>query len=125
MLYICDTGNGRLLRLHTTTGAAGSSPVASFSGDGPDYEVTGATVDVVVAPGGFLTDPSGIAYRNNTIYVSDYATGIIHAFDLSGNRVNWLDTGRGANSLSGITFGPDGKLYFCDLKNDNVTRIDP
>jgi hypothetical protein len=124
-LYICDTGNGRLLRLHTTTGAAGSTPVASFSGDGVDYEVTGSTLDVVVAPGGVLVRPSGVEYHNNIIYVSDYATGIIHAFDLSGNRVNWLDTGRGANSLTGITIGPDGRLYFCDIKNDNVTRIDP
>lgn len=124
-LYICDTGNGRLLRLHTTTGAAGSTPVASFSGDGVDYVVSGATLDVVVAPGGVLTRPSGIEYYNNTIYVSDYATGIIHAFDLSGNQVNWLDTGRGANSITGITIGPDGKLYFCDMKYDNVTRIDP
>lgn len=124
-LYICDTGNGRLLRLHTNTGTAGSTPVTSFSGDGVDYVVTGATLDVVVAPGGVLTRPSGIEYYNNTIYVSDYATGIIHAFDLSGNQINWLDTGRGANSITGITIGPDGKLYFCDMKYDNVTRIDP
>lgn len=124
-LYICDTGNGRLLRLHTTTGSAGSTPVTSFGGDGVDYAVSGATLDVVVAPGGVLTRPSGIEYYNNTIYVSDYATGIIHAFDLSGNQINWIDTGRGSNSLTGITIGPDGKLYFCDIKNDNVTRIDP
>lgn len=125
LLYICDTGNGRLVRLHTNTGAAGSSPVASFSGDGVDYEVTGATLTTVVAPGGVLTQPSGIALRNNLIYVSDHATGIIHAFDISGNRVNWLDTGRGAGALTGLAFGPDGKLYFCDIKNDSVSRIDP
>lgn len=124
-LYICDTGNGRVLRLHTTTGAAGSSPVSSFSGDGVDYEFTGETVDTLVAGAGVLTWPSGIEFYNNTIYVSDYATGIIHAFDEAGTRINWLDTGRGANSLTGITIGPDGKLYFCDIKNDNVTRIDP
>jgi hypothetical protein len=125
MLYVSDSANGRLVRLDTNSGTAGSTPISSFSGDGVDYEVTGATLTNVVSPGGNLTTPSGLELYNNTLYVADYATGYIHAFDLSGSRINYLDTGVGANALQGIKMGPDGKLYFCDSKNDQVIRIDP
>jgi hypothetical protein len=124
MLYIADTGNGRILRLQTNTGSAGGQ-VSNFAADGTDREVTGATVTTIVDAGGLLTRPSGLTLRNNLIYVADNATGHIHAFNLSGVRVNWLDTGLGANALQGIAFGPDGKLYFCDKLNDTVRRIDP
>lgn len=125
MLYLSDSANGRLLRLDTNSGAAGSTPITSYSGDGVDYEVTGATLTEIVSPGGYLNTPSGVELHNNTLYVADYATGYIHAFDLAGNRVNWLDTGVGANALQGIKIGPDDKLYFCDSKNNQVVRIEP
>jgi hypothetical protein len=38
--------------------------------------------------------------------------------------VNWLDTGL-FNALSGMAFGPDGKLYLVDMTGDRVLRIDP
>ncbi|MBX3459624.1 MAG: hypothetical protein KF696_06605 [Planctomycetes bacterium] len=124
LLYVSDTGNGRVIALDTQSGNAPVT-VTSFTNDGIDYEVTGATVTNIVAPGTHLTQPSGLEYRGGLLYVCDHATGIIHAFDLSGNRVNWLDTGLGSNALTGLAFGPDGKLYFCDIKNDRVVRIDP
>jgi hypothetical protein len=125
MLYVCDTGNGRVVALHTTSGTQAAGTLASFSGDGVDYEVTGATLNVIVGPGGVLTDPSGLELYNNTLYIADNATGIIHAFDLNGNRLNWLDTGRGVGALSGLDMGPDGKLYFVDVTSDQIFRIDP
>jgi hypothetical protein len=51
--------------------------------------------------------------------------GMIHAFELGGTRVNYLDTGRGEGALAGFAFGPDGKVYLVDMEADEVVRIDP
>lgn len=123
-LYVADTGNGRIVALNTTTGNTPAS-VNGHTGDGQDFAVTGATVEVIVPPSTVLTNPSGLEHHNGLLYVADHATGIIHAFDLNGNRVNWLDTGLGASALTGLAFDANGKLYFCDIKNDRIVRIDP
>ncbi|MDC1142400.1 hypothetical protein OAU50_04865 [Planctomycetota bacterium] len=125
LLYVCDTGNGRVVALDTTSGTQAAGTLASWSGDGVDYEVTGATLTTVIAAAGHLTDPSGLELYNNTLYISDNATGIIHAYDLSGNRLNWIDTGMGVGALSGLDMGPDGKIYFCNTKTNTIYRIDP
>ncbi len=129
MLYACDTGNGRVVVLDTLSGGtpqALSAPSQIHSGDGVEWKVPNAMLmDVVPASSGLLTSPSGLEFYNNMLFISDFATGIIHAFDLSGNRLNWLDTGLGAGAITGLAMGPDGKLYFCDQKNDRVVRIDP
>jgi hypothetical protein len=39
--------------------------------------------------------------------------------------VNWLDTGLGPNTLTGIAFGPEGRLFAVDRTNNRVVRIDP
>jgi len=123
-LYVADTGNGRIAVLDTLSGGTPSS-VSNHSGDGTDYKVAGATVTSLVAPGGVLTQPSGLEFHAGMLFVSDYATGIIHAFDFNGNRLNWLDTGLGANAVSGLAFGADGKLYIADSKNHRIVRVNP
>lgn len=123
-LYVSDTGNGRIVALVTTSGNAPTT-VNGHTGDGQDFAVTGATVEIVVPASTVLTNPSGLEYHNGLLYVADHATGIIHAFDLNGNRINWLDTGLGASAVTGLAFGGDGKLYFADIKNDRIVRIDP
>jgi len=57
--------------------------------------------------------------------VGDYANGRISAFRPSGEHVNWLDTGLGPNTLTGIAFGPEGRLFAVDRTNNRVVRIDP
>ncbi|MCA9581858.1 MAG: hypothetical protein KC416_08685 [Myxococcales bacterium] len=120
-LYIADTGNGRILRLDTKTGAVDGSfqpraePLVEYS------RVRGVTVQVFVATG--LTAPSGIAFHGGRLFVSDYATGDIVAYDLNGKEIDRLATG--ARGLMGITFGPEGKLYFVDGRDDLAVRVDP
>lgn len=123
-LYVADSGNGRIAVLDPTTGGAPTT-VTAHGGDGIAYRVAGASVTSLVAPGGVLTTPAGLEYYSGMLFVSDYATGIIHAFDFNGNRLNWLDTGLGANAVTGLAFGPDGKLYFCDRLNNRIVRINP
>ncbi|WP_234023126.1 hypothetical protein [Sorangium cellulosum] len=122
-LYVADTGHKRLLKLDTTTGTPGSS----FDGAEPVVErrhVDGATL-VELVPPGTLEAPSGIEIHEGLVFVSDHATSRLYAFDLTGQLVRTLDTGLPPGSLAGITFGPDGKLYFVDMLSSRIYRIDP
>lgn len=124
ILYIADTGNSRVAKLDTLAGMRGESlvgqePLQAY------YRMTGASVqDVVAKSTGHLTTPSGIEMFGGHIFVSDYATGRISAFSPEGELVNWLDTGL-EDSLAGMSFGPDGKLYFVDMRTNRVLRVDP
>jgi hypothetical protein len=125
LLYIADTGNARVAALDTLSGTQGRAlqgmePLVGY------YMMEDATLqDVVAAQSGQLELPSGIELHNGLLFVSDNKTGRITAFTLFGQKVNDLDTGLGEGALAGIAFGPDGKLYFVDMKGHRVLRIDP
>lgn len=123
LLYIADTGNARVIALDTTSGTQGQAlvgqePLVAY------YKMVDSYL-LEIVPGGTLTAPSGIARKGDYLYVSDNATGKISAFTLEGELVNALDTGLGAGTLAGISFGPDGKLYLVDMLGNQVLRIDP
>lgn len=124
LLYIADTGNGRIAALDTTTGDIGQQLQPMEPMDAYNV-VDDAAISDVVPSGGDLDQPSGLELRNGLLYVSDHATGMIFAFDLDGVRVNYLDTGRGEDALAGMAFGPDDKLYLVDMRTDEVLRLDP
>jgi hypothetical protein len=123
-VYVADTGNGRIVKLDAQSGV----PDGEIS---PVYEplqgtvaFADAVVTEVVAPG-LLERPSGLELHGGLLYVTDNATSRIYAFDLEGNEVRRLDTGLPAGSLAGLTFSPDGVLYFVDLTSSDVYRILP
>lgn len=122
MLYIADTGNGRILRLDTTTGTPGKSRL-KLEPMGTCMNMDNAALSEIV-PGGTLVAPSGLEIRNELLYVSDNATSRITVFTLDGEQVNYLDTGLPQGSLSGMAFGLDGKLYVVDMVGERVLRID-
>jgi DNA-binding beta-propeller fold protein YncE len=122
-LYIADTGNKRVAKLDTESGTLG----ASFSGQEPVEArkiVNDALMHEVVRPG-TLEAPSGIELKAGLIYVSDSATSYLYAFDAQGEVIRSLDTGLPPGSLSGLSFGPDGRIYFVDVVSARVYRIDP
>ena len=121
-LYVADTGNKRIAKLDTTSGAIGTS----FSGYEPaDRNNVDGAVLVDFVPPGTLEAPSGIELGGGIVYVTDSATSRFYAFDLEGALIRQLDTGLPPGSLAGFTFGPDGKIYFTDLLSGRVYRIDP
>jgi hypothetical protein len=122
LLYIADTGSGRVLALDTMSGTEGSS----FSGNEPANRtrIDDAVFSDVVAQG-TLESPAGIELHQDLLYVSDNAQSRFYAFDLQGSLVRTLDTGLPAGSLAGFTFGPDGKVYFVDMLTSRVHRVDP
>lgn len=121
MLYIADPGNGRIARMDTTTGTEGQ---LQQSFETPVQIMDGAVLEDFVKDPEIIRAPSGLELKGEYLYVSDYNTGHLLAFDLEGELVNFLDTGLGEGKLSGITFGPDGKLYFVDMVGNQVLRVD-
>jgi hypothetical protein len=123
-LYIVDTGNARLVKLDTTIGTLGGpftpvyEPLASYG------FMEGTMITEVVA-NDVLVQPSGLELHEGTLYVSDHATGMLHAFDLEGNLLRSLQTPLGEGSLAGIDVGPKGKLWFADMKTGAVYTIRP
>ena len=124
MLYIADTGNKRIARLDTTSGTEnGRLPLRNEPLKKSAVMKGGVIEDVV--PEGVLEQPSGIEIRNDLIYVTDTATSTFHVFDKTGKELRRLETGLSKGSLSGFTFGPDGKIYFTNRNGGKVIRIDP
>lgn len=120
-LYVADTGAGRVYRMDTTMGAQTrrltprNEPLAEYT------EWRGAPIEVLMTG---LDRPSGIALSGSTLFVSVFGTGEILAFDL-GTRAEVQRIATGARGISGLTIGPDDKLWYVDSVAAQVVRIDP
>lgn len=124
-LYVADTGHGRIARLDVLSGTAGPRLPAKEMGTTHRRYLDAVVEDVVPSGSGMLEKPSGLVLHNGFIYVTDNATSRISAFRQdTGERVNWLETGLPAGSIMGLTFGPDGKVYFVDAIGNRVFRVD-
>lgn len=123
-LYIADTGNARIAKLDTTSGAM-TGPFTPVYEPLAKYGFMGDATVTDVVPDGTLQQPSGLTIHDDIIYVTDHATSIIHAFDMQGKEVRRLETGLPAGSLAGLRVGPNGKMWFTNMSNGTVYRIDP
>ncbi|MBS2012905.1 MAG: hypothetical protein JST00_08465 [Deltaproteobacteria bacterium] len=122
-LYVADTGNQRIARLDTRTGKRGGSlPRRNEPLIDEAYMEETTLADVV--PKGTLEKPSGLEVKGGLVYVTDAATSKFHVFEKTGKEVRSLATDLPAGSLSGFTFGPDGKIWFTDRLGGRVLRID-
>lgn len=123
-LYVCDPGGSRVTRLNTLSGA----PAESGNVDGSQLEplveyrrMRGATYEVVSATN--LQHPCGIALYDGRLFVTDNETNQIIAYNLEGRELARIQTP--AESIMGITVGPDGKLWYVDAEANEVVRVDP
>ena len=122
MLYIADTGGGRIVKLDVSSGVV--------SKDTPPYSIQNHKLDeyLYIDIGlhwsfgkNVLKYPSGLALRTEKdmlmLFVSDYETSQIHIFFAENGEVarSPLDiattAGLQKHGLSGLTFGPSGKLW--------------
>ena len=120
-LYVADTGGGRVFRLDTETGRVARRLLSDSEALAEYVSMDGATVQTLVDDG--LDAPSGLALKDGRIFVSDNGTGLIHAYTYDGDELGALDTG--ARSIMGITFGPQGKLWYVDAGANELVRVDP
>ena len=123
-LYVADTGNARVVRLDTTKGKKDGDLPRMMEPLVDEAIMTGTEVEIVV-DAGMLEKPSGLEIRGGLIYVTDAATSKFHVFDKTGKMIRSLATDLPAGSLSGFTFGADGKIWFTDRIGGRVFRIDP
>ncbi|MEC9465740.1 MAG: hypothetical protein VX834_08150 [Myxococcota bacterium] len=122
-LYVADTGAGRVIRLDTKSGTfnrdlfswSQNEPLAEFS------EYTGAAVETIISD---LVNPSGLAISGDTLFISDNATGEIIGYDKNtGIELDRISTP--AKSISGLTIGPEGELWFVDMAEEKVFHVSP
>lgn len=122
LLYIADSGSGRILALDPNSGTVGGrlrimEPMAEA------LEIRDASLTEVV-PAGTLQIPSGLKLHNGILYVTDTMTGKFHAFTRDGELLRTVETGLQPASLAGLTIGPDGKVWFVDRRAARVLRLD-
>jgi len=125
-LYIADTGAGRIVRVDTNTGTQGNQIFLNPDEGTSYHQLDGVVAEDWISPeSGLVTRPGGLMVAEGYVWVSDLATGVISAFNMDGEWVNSLDTGRGADAVMGLAMGPNGAVYFVDNQEDEVVRIDP
>jgi DNA-binding beta-propeller fold protein YncE len=120
LLYIADTGNGRVVEVDTSTGEVAGNiqqtmePLEEFS------KVEGVSFRTLVDG---LSKPSGLALDGETLFIGDNGTGEIIAYNLDGEELGRIQTP--AESLMGLAVGPDGSLWYVDADAEEVVRVDP
>ena len=120
MLYVADTGNGRVLWFDIDSGEAGDGLRAHDPGVVRE-EWEGALWGVV-ADG--LDKPGGLALHGDRLIVAEWGTGMLYDFDLDGELIRSIDTEVGPEALYGIEAGPDGRLWVTETATPAVLRLD-
>jgi len=128
VVYIADSGGGRVLKVDVSKAVEGAS-ISKWSNDGVMYAMSGAKVTVLAdAQSSPVQTPSGLAFVDGAIYVADHATGKLHCIRAKDGKVlRSLDTGLGKGALGGLVASPSNplRLYFTDMVGNRVVRIDP
>ena len=86
------------------------------------YDLSGGVLTDLVPSAYGLKKPSGLTLHEGRVYVSDTATSTIHKFGapLGTAEIPGVKPG----GLAGMSFGPDGKLYFVDMAEQRVFRLE-
>ena len=123
LVYVADTGHGRVLSVDPSTSVAGGDFFVHDKLNNGSGFMDDATVKTLV-PQGMLQKPSGLTLVGDVLYVTDNATSRIHSFGTDGKLLQTLDTGLPGGSLAGITMGPDATLYITNLLTGGVHRVE-
>lgn len=123
VLYIADTGNGRIAALDTKPDVNRAARVSGIHGETPLYRHPDDAITSVTGPDAGLVRPTGLVLHGDHLVVGDHATGHIKVFTKDGQLTGDLDTGLGPNSITGLAVGPNGKLYVSDAAGDQVLEV--
>ena len=117
-LYVCDTGNQRVLRLNTSSGEVGQSLTTYGESLAGYYSMINAEYEVVISDS--LVQPTGLDIYNERLLVSDYSTGDIAIYNIENNNVDRLgkiQTGL-EDDIIGIKVDANGSIWIV-CKNSN------
>lgn len=121
-LYICDTGNKRILRVNTKTGTKGNDLTQIYETMAEYYEVINVTWEVFADSS--LQKPCGIDIKDNRLFVSDNATGEIIAYNTdTQSELGRINTG--SAGIMGLKIGADGKIWYVNYSQNKIYRVDP
>lgn len=122
-LYICDTGNQRIIRLNTNSGEIGQNLNPYGENIAGYYSMVGAEFEVVIDEA--LTQPTGLDVHNGRLLVSDFTTGEVIIFDIESNPIvelGRIETGF-YNEVMGIKVGPDGSIWFVNSNSSELHQL--
>ena len=126
LLYICDTGNQRILRMNINSGVIDYELTPYGENIEGYYSMTGADFETIIDSG--LVSPTGIDLYENYLLVSDYSNGDIIVYDLTNENgiqeVTRLQTGM-AEDVMGIKAGPDGSIWFVCTNSSKLYQMLP
>jgi DNA-binding beta-propeller fold protein YncE len=121
MLYVADTSADQVMRLDTGSGVVANIEQPQQMETLAEYkQVMAADWKPVVTS---LGAPSAMVLTDDRIYVYSGGCGQIVSFDRNGTELARMAVD--SLGVTGMTIGPDGKLYFTDGQKHTVTRVDP
>ena len=125
-LYICDTGNQRIIKMNTNTGIINYSLTPYGENIEGYYSMIGVQYETIIDSGLIL--PTGIDIYDNYLIVSDYSNGDVIFYDLDNLGINQelkrLHTDR-ENDLMSIKVGPDGTIWYVGTNTNELIQIIP
>ena len=125
-LYICDTGNQRIIKMNTNTGIINYSLTPYGENIEGYYSMIGVQYETIIDSGLIL--PTGIDIYENYLIVSDYSIGDVIFYDLDNLGINQelkrLHTDR-ENDLMSIKVGPDGTIWYVGTNTNELIQIIP
>merc|ERR1719353_994550 len=125
VLYIADTGGGRILRMNPDSGhfirnAKREFPIYSSIAETFEYSIYGCAEWEVFVDG--LDEPSGLEISEGLVYVSEHGTGKVLAFDrVTRQQIDSVQTD--ADSLLGIALDGHGNLWYSDAARSEVSKL--
>merc|ERR1711871_299530 len=125
VLYIADTGGGRILRMDPDSGhfirtAKREFPIYSSIAETFEYSIYGCTDWEVFVDG--LDNPSGMHVDGSHVYVGEWGSSTIIAFDKSTRQeVSRISTG--ASGLNGFAMDASGQFWFSDGPSNTVAKV--
>jgi len=128
VLYIADTGGGRILRMNPDSGhfirtAKREFPIYSSLAETFEYSIYGCSDWEVFVDG--LNEPSGLHISDGFVYVSEHGTGKILAFDrVTRELVDEYQTESDSGpSLLGLEVDSSETIWFVDGVKDEVSKL--
>ena len=119
LLYFCDTGNQRVLRLNTSSGFIAGTLNPYGENLAGYYSMNGADFETIITDS--LNQPTGIDVHENRLLISDFATGDIIIYNIETDEL--YEIGRIktdlTNEVMSVKVGPDNSIwYVCTNLNE-------